>query len=66
MKRLIILGSTGSIGVSALRVVDAFTGRFEVYALSCNSNLQLFQEQLRRYRPRYASVSAEKIVFSDE
>jgi 1-deoxy-D-xylulose-5-phosphate reductoisomerase len=66
MKGLIILGSTGSIGVSALRVVDAFPGRFEVLALSCNSNLSLFRDQLEKYKPRYASVSSESVHESDE
>ena len=66
MKRLIILGSTGSIGVSALRVVDAFPGRFEVLALSCNANITLFREQLRRYKPRYATVSSAKTAGSAE
>ena len=66
MKRLIILGSTGSIGVSALRVVDAFPGRFEVLALSCNANITLFREQLKRYKPRYATVSSAKTAGSAE
>lgn len=66
MKRLIILGSTGSIGVSALRVVDAFPGRFEVLALSCNANITLFREQLKRYKPRYATVSSSRTTGSAE
>jgi 1-deoxy-D-xylulose-5-phosphate reductoisomerase len=66
MKRVTILGSTGSIGLSALRVIDAFTGRFEVLGLSCHENLQLFSEQLGKYRPKFAAVSSENAVLSDE
>ena len=54
---LIILGSTGSIGVSALRVLDAFPDDFTCIGLSCNSNIKLFRDQLERFRPRYAAVA---------
>ena len=56
MKRLAILGSTGSIGVSTLDVVEAFPDAFEVVALAAGSNLDLLEEQIRRVRPETVSV----------
>jgi 1-deoxy-D-xylulose-5-phosphate reductoisomerase len=55
-KRLAILGSTGSIGVSTLDVVEAFPGAFEVVALAAGGNLELLEEQIRRVRPETVSV----------
>ncbi len=52
MKRLAILGSTGSIGESALRVVDALPGRFEIVALAGGRRIERLAEQVARYRPR--------------
>lgn len=65
-KNLIILGSTGSVGGSALRVVDSFPERFSITGLSCHSNLALFREQVKKYQPRVAAVSSSAAVKSDE
>ena len=54
MKRIAILGSTGSIGVSTLDVVARHPERFEVVALCARSNAQKLAEQCIRFRPRYA------------
>ena len=51
MKRIAILGSTGSIGQSALAVVDAHPGRLEVVALAAGENAARFVDQIERYRP---------------
>ena len=63
-RRIAILGSTGSIGTTALQVIDGLNSsldkkeqRFEVVALSGHSNVKLLAEQVRRYRPKYAAVS---------
>jgi 1-deoxy-D-xylulose-5-phosphate reductoisomerase len=56
MKRLAILGSTGSIGVSTLDVVEAFPDRFEVVALAAGGNLDLLEQQIQRVRPQTVSV----------
>ena len=56
MKRLAILGSTGSIGVSTLDVVEAFPDSFEIVALAAGGNLDLLEEQIRRVRPETVSV----------
>jgi 1-deoxy-D-xylulose-5-phosphate reductoisomerase len=54
MKRVAILGSTGSIGRNALKVVRNLG--WEVLALAANSNVAEFTRQLREYRPKYAAV----------
>jgi 1-deoxy-D-xylulose-5-phosphate reductoisomerase len=62
-RRIAILGSTGSIGTTALRVIDGLNlsleegQRFEVVALSARSNVKLLSEQVQRYRPKYAAIS---------
>jgi 1-deoxy-D-xylulose-5-phosphate reductoisomerase len=57
MKRLAILGSTGSIGCSALRVVDAHPDRLLVTALAAGENAAAMVEQVRRYRPRAIAMA---------
>ncbi|HKN61650.1 MAG TPA: 1-deoxy-D-xylulose-5-phosphate reductoisomerase [Candidatus Acidoferrales bacterium] len=59
MKRIAILGSTGSIGRQCLSVVDSLPGHFEVVALAAGSNVALAAEQAARHRPRLISVSSE-------
>jgi 1-deoxy-D-xylulose-5-phosphate reductoisomerase len=60
MKRIAILGSTGSIGRQCLSVVDALPGKFEVVALAAGSNVALAAEQSARYRPKIVSVGTEQ------
>ncbi|HXX44598.1 MAG TPA: 1-deoxy-D-xylulose-5-phosphate reductoisomerase [Candidatus Acidoferrales bacterium] len=62
MKRIAILGSTGSIGRQCLNVVDALPGSFEVVAIGAGSNVKLAAEQALRYRPKIVSVATEKLA----
>ncbi len=57
MKRLSILGSTGSIGVQALDVVSRSPERFAVVGLSAGRNVERLAEQVRAFRPLLVSVS---------
>ena len=59
MKKIAILGSTGSIGRSTLSVVDSFPDRFQVVSLAAGTNLDLAFEQACKYKPRVVSVAAE-------
>ncbi len=59
MKRIAILGSTGSIGTSTLKVVESYPDRFSVAALAAGSNLELVLEQALRWRPKLLSVARE-------
>ena len=58
MKRITILGSTGSIGVSTLDVVSRHPDRFEVFALSAHSRVEELAQQCKKFRPRYAVMPA--------
>jgi 1-deoxy-D-xylulose-5-phosphate reductoisomerase len=60
MKQLAILGSTGSIGVSTLRIVEAFPDKFQVTALTAGGNIDLLLEQIRRFQPQVVAVLAER------
>src|SRR6266540_4115843 len=57
MKRLAILGSTGSVGTQALDVVERARGRFEVVALAAGRNARKLADQVRRFRPRIVAMS---------
>ncbi|HXZ41423.1 MAG TPA: 1-deoxy-D-xylulose-5-phosphate reductoisomerase [Terriglobales bacterium] len=57
MKRIAILGSTGSIGRSTLSVVAAHTERFQVVSMAAGRNLDAAFEQTRRWKPRLISVA---------
>lgn len=56
-----ILGSTGSIGTQALEVVEDLKGIYniEVTAVSASSNIKLLEEQIRKFKPKYAAVFDE-------
>jgi 1-deoxy-D-xylulose-5-phosphate reductoisomerase len=56
MKRLAILGSTGSIGVSTLEIVAEYPNHFRVVALTAGRNLALLEEQIVRFRPEVVAV----------
>jgi 1-deoxy-D-xylulose-5-phosphate reductoisomerase len=59
MKRIAILGSTGSIGRSTLSVAESYPERFQIVALAAGSNLEAAFEQARRWKPRVISMAAE-------
>ncbi len=55
-KKVIILGSTGSIGRSALEVIGEERHRFDVVGLAAGANIQLLNGQIERFRPTYACI----------
>ena len=57
MKRIAILGSTGSIGKSTLNIVESFPDRFSVVSMAAGNNVELAFEQARRWRPRILSMA---------
>jgi len=59
MKRISILGSTGSIGRSTLSVVESYPERFQVIALAAGRNVDAAFEQAQRWKPRLISVAAK-------
>ena len=59
MKRISILGSTGSIGRQSLDVVSTNPGKFQVVALAAGHNVKLAAEQTQKYHPQIISVGTE-------
>jgi 1-deoxy-D-xylulose-5-phosphate reductoisomerase len=59
MKRISILGSTGSIGRSTLSVVESYPDRFQITALAAGHNAEAAFEQAQRWKPRLVSVAEE-------
>jgi len=62
LKRLAILGSTGSIGRSTLSIVEQFPERYTVAALAAGSNLDEVYAQALRWRPRVVSLATEELA----
>lgn len=60
MKRISILGSTGSIGTQALDVIAENEERFQVAALSCARNTELLCRQIEKFRPAAVAVEREE------
>lgn len=54
-----ILGSTGSIGLSTLDVLSRHADKYEVIALTANTNIELFSRQCMQWQPRYAVMADE-------
>jgi len=59
-KRIVVLGSTGSIGRQTLEVVDEKREHFEITALAAGANMELLARQIRKYRPKYVSVATNE------
>ena len=59
MRRIAILGSTGSIGRSTLRVVESYPDRFQIATLAAGNNAELAFEQAVRWKPRVLSLAKE-------
>ncbi len=62
MKKLAILGSTGSIGQSALSLCESFPDRFRIISLSAGKNLETACAQCLRWRPRVISMATEELA----
>lgn len=56
MKHIVILGSTGSIGTSALDVISRLGQDYQALGLSANNNSDLFLKQLHAFKPRFAAI----------
>ncbi len=64
MKRIAILGSTGSIGRSTLSIVESYPDRFQVATLAAGNNTEAIFEQALRYKPQVVSVATESAANS--
>lgn len=56
MKKIAILGSTGSIGTQALDIIERNRSYFKIEALSAHNNIELLKEQIEKFKPRVVTV----------
>lgn len=59
MKRITILGSTGSVGRNALDIISGHRNRFKVVALTAGKNVDLIEEQIKSFSPKVVAVADE-------
>ena len=59
-KKIIVLGSTGSVGTQALKVVGKFPDRLELIGISANTSVPLVLKQLKKFKPRLIAMTDEK------
>jgi 1-deoxy-D-xylulose-5-phosphate reductoisomerase len=62
VKKLAILGSTGSIGHSALSICESFPDRYQVVSLAAGSNIDVAYDQCLRWRPKAISLATEELA----
>lgn len=66
-RKISILGSTGSIGTQALEVIEKLQDKFEIIALAGGKNVELLEQQARKFNPKYVCVgekSSSKLEIS--
>ena len=61
-KKISILGSTGSIGTQALEVIEKLQDKFEIIALTAGNNVDLLNEQIAKFKPKYAFCNNPKEI----
>ena len=59
VKKIALLGSTGSIGLNTLKVVERFPDRFKIAALTAYNNFELLGDQIRKFNPSFVAVSRD-------
>lgn len=60
MKKILLLGSTGSIGLSTLEIVRSMPDQFEIVGLGVNNNIDKLEEQIKEFRPQSVVVTNKK------
>ena len=62
MKKIGILGSTGSVGSQTLEIIDEYKSEFELVFISGHSNIEKLNNQIDKYNPKYACISNDDIL----
>ena len=63
MKKIALLGCTGSIGKQVLQVVDRYPDKYSVVALACDKNAELLGQQITKYKPKVAGLSNPEYAY---
>ena len=61
MKKIFILGASGSIGENALSVIDSNTEKFQLVGISANKNIEKVQEIIKKYDPKYIYLNDKTV-----
>ena len=61
MKKIVILGSTGSVGVSVANVVRMFPDKFSIIGIASNTNVKGLVQQSEEFNPKYVAISDESL-----
>jgi len=59
-KKVVVLGSTGSIGINTLRVITRLRNRFQIIALAAKENINLLEKQIRKFHPEVIALANKK------
>ena len=62
MRKIAVLGSTGSIGTQTLDVISGLPDEFEVVGLAAGNNIDLLLEQVRAFKPKWVSAATEQLA----
>jgi 1-deoxy-D-xylulose-5-phosphate reductoisomerase len=65
MQSISILGSTGSIGLSAVRVIRTFPDKFKIYGLACNSSIEILSKQISEFKPAVVAIGDKSASSTD-
>ena len=60
MKKIAILGSTGSIGTQALDIIERNPDKFKAAALTCSTRIEAIREQIKKFSPEIAAVGRKE------
>ena len=60
-KTISIIGSTGSIGLSALKIIEKKKNFFTINILSANKNFKLILNQIKKYKPKYFIINNHSV-----
>lgn len=63
MKKIAILGSTGSIGISSLDIIEKNPERFQVVALAAGKNVGLIKKQIEKFQPKYVALKDKENAY---
>ncbi len=57
IKNIVILGSTGSIGINTLKIVERFSDKFNIIGLTAYNNFKLLEKQIQKFQPNYVAAN---------
>ena len=63
LKKVVILGSTGSIGINTLKVIERFPNKFKVVGLTAYNNFKLLERQIRKFSPTHVAASTKGVHY---